>query len=42
MLDHITMNLRFGCDQAQEVFDAHQAAEKRRAVRETVQETRTP
>ncbi len=36
MLDHITMNLRFGCDQAQEVFDAYQAAEERRVRRETL------
>jgi hypothetical protein len=36
MLDHITMNLRFGCDQAQEVFDAYQAAEKRRLKKETL------
>ncbi len=36
MLDHITMNLRFGCDQAQEVFDTFQAAEKRRLKRETI------
>jgi hypothetical protein len=36
MLDHITMNLRFGCDQAQEVFDAYEAAEKRRVKRETL------
>ena len=35
MLDHITMNLRFGCDQAQEVFDAHEAAERRRTRQAT-------
>jgi nucleoside-diphosphate-sugar epimerase len=36
MLDHITMNLRFGCDQAQEVFDGYQAAEERRERREAL------
>ena len=41
MLDHVTMNLRFGCDQAQEVFDAYRAAERRRASREPVPGIRT-
>jgi hypothetical protein len=26
LLDHVTMTLRWGCDQAQEVFEAHGAA----------------
>ena len=36
MLDHITMTLRFGCDQAQEVFDAFQASMRRKVKRETL------